>query len=133
MTYFYEKYKLPYTLPPTFYRPDFVLPNGIILEVKGYFEPHDRKKHLLIKEQYPDLDIRFVFSNPKLRLNRTTLKTYGDWCRHHGFLYTRRTVPIEWLEEPSLKARKNAVVRCLQRRQSGERDDEASDDYGGTR
>ena len=112
----YEKYTVSYEVPHGVYKPDFVLPNGIILEVKGFFEPADRTKHLLIKEQYPDLDIRFIFTNSKTRLNPTSKTSYADWCRKNGFLYADRRVPEAWLSEPSEKGRKNAVVRDLKRR-----------------
>ena len=61
----YESFKIPYIVPVIHrtYTPDYLLPNGIVLELKGLFVLEDRKKHLLIKEQYPNLDIRFVFSN----------------------------------------------------------------------
>ena len=39
----------------------FRLDNGIIIETKGAFNSADRKKHKLIKEQHPELDIRFMF------------------------------------------------------------------------
>mgnify|MGYP002700980301 FL=1 len=42
------------------YTPDFLLPNGIIIETKGLFTAQDRRKHILIKKQHPELDIRFV-------------------------------------------------------------------------
>lgn len=112
----YEKYTLPYVLPASTYKPDFVLPNGIILEVKGFFEAADRTKHLLVKQQYPDLDIRFIFTNSKARLNSTSKTTYADWCRKNDFLYADKRVPQEWLAEPPTKERKNAVVRELKRR-----------------
>lgn len=35
------------------YTPDFILPNGIIIESKGRFVPDDRKKHLKVREQKP--------------------------------------------------------------------------------
>ena len=44
------------------YTPDFILPNGIIIESKGRFVPDDRKKHLKVREQNPKLDIRFCVS-----------------------------------------------------------------------
>ena len=47
------------------YTPDFVLDNGIILEVKGFWSTADRRKHLCIKKQHPELDIRFVFENSR--------------------------------------------------------------------
>ena len=43
------------------YTPDVILPNGIILELKGRFTANDRKKMLLVIKQHPDLDIRMVF------------------------------------------------------------------------
>ena len=45
------------------YTPDFFLPNGVILEVKGKLTVADRKKHEWIKQQHPELDFRFVFQN----------------------------------------------------------------------
>lgn len=69
------------------YKPDFVLPNGIIIETKGRFVTEDRQKHLLIREQLPHLDIRFVFSNPKTRISKQSPTTYAMWCEKHGFKY----------------------------------------------
>jgi hypothetical protein len=97
----YETLKLKYTQPAKnrTYTPDFVLPNGIILEVKGEFDSDDRNKHLLIKEQHPHLDIRFVFGNPNQRINPGSPTTYAMWCGQHGFLWCHRRVPSEWLKD----------------------------------
>ena len=65
----YESIRLPFVKSHS-YTPDFVLHNGIILEAKGRFISSDRAKHLLIKEQHPDYDIRFVFQRASNRLNR---------------------------------------------------------------
>ena len=35
---------------------------------EGYIKREDRKKHLLVKEQQPSLDIRFVFGNSKNKI-----------------------------------------------------------------
>ena len=40
------------------YTPDFELDNGIIIETKGIFDSEDRRKHLEIQKQHPELDIR---------------------------------------------------------------------------
>ena len=80
------------------YTPDFLLPNGIIIETKCRFTPEDRRKHLLIKKQHPDLDIRFVFSNSKSKLRKGAKTTYGSWCERHGFLYSDKDVPQEWID-----------------------------------
>lgn len=81
------------------YLPDFVLPNGIIIETKGRFTMADRTKHLLIKEQYGDkYDIRFIFSNENAKLYKGSPTTYGEWCKKHGFIYATKCIPTEWLK-----------------------------------
>jgi hypothetical protein len=99
--YRYEEVKIPYIKPETLhsYLPDFILSNGIIVEAKGRFTSADRKKHLLIKIQHPELDIRFVFSNSRSRLSKTSKTTYGSWCEKHGFKYADKLIPISWIRE----------------------------------
>jgi hypothetical protein len=96
--YEYETQKIKYRVEEDrTYTPDFILPNGIIVETKGRFMQADRKKHLLIKKQYPDYDIRFVFQNSRAKLYKGAKSTYGDWCDKHGFLYADKSIPKEWL------------------------------------
>lgn len=96
----YEELKIKYEVHEVrTYTPDFELPNGIIIESKGRFVVADRKKHLLIKKQRPDLDIRFVFSNSRAKINKGSKTTYGMWCDKHGFLYADKLIPKEWLDE----------------------------------
>mgnify|MGYP001580877733 FL=1 len=97
----YEEMKIEYHINETRkYTPDFELPNGIIIESKGRFVVADRKKHLLIKKQHPHLDIRFVFSNSKAKINKGSKTTYGMWCDKHGFLYADKLIPKEWIKWP---------------------------------
>ena len=79
------------------YTPDFVLDNGIIVESKGFFDTEDRRKHLAIKAQHPELDIRFVFSNAKAKLYKGSKSRYCDWCDKHGFKWSNRVIPKRWL------------------------------------
>jgi len=81
------------------YTPDFLLPNGIIIETKGRFTTEDRMKHLAIQKQHPNLDIRFVFTNSKAKLRKGSKTSYADWCDKNGFLYADKDVPQEWIEE----------------------------------
>ena len=81
------------------YTPDFVLDNGIVIETKGIFDNEDRRKHIAVREQHPELDIRFVFSNANAKLYKGAKSTYAAWCDKHGFLYSHRTIPLEWLQE----------------------------------
>ena len=97
----YEEVKIPFMQPTKkrSYRPDFLLPNGIFIETKGRFLLADRQKHVWIKEQYPKLDIRFVFTNSKALLRKGAKMTLADWCVKEGFLYADKTIPQTWLEE----------------------------------
>jgi hypothetical protein len=98
----YESEKIPYIIPATqhTYNPDFRLPNGIIVETKGRFVAADRKKHQLVKEQHPELDIRFVFSNSKNKISKNSKTTYGIWCEKNGYKYADKEIPEEWFLEP---------------------------------
>lgn len=81
------------------YTPDFILDNGIIVETKGIFDNEDRRKHLAVREQHPELDIRLVFSNAKAKLYKGSKTTYAMWCDKNEFLYSHRVIPPDWLEE----------------------------------
>lgn len=98
----FESHHLNYTKPETKhkYTPDFILHNGIIIESKGLFDSDDRKKHVLIKQQHPELDIRFVFSRSATKLYKGAKSTYADWCIKNGFMYADKLIPLSWLKEP---------------------------------
>jgi hypothetical protein len=81
------------------YTPDFVLDNGIIVETKGIFDSEDRQKHLAVKAQHPELDIRFVFSNANAKLYKGAKTRYFEWCNKYGFKWAHRVVPEDWLKE----------------------------------
>lgn len=96
----YEQHTINYIIPESkhTYTPDFRLPNGIFVETKGRFVIEDRKKHLLIKQQHPELDIRFVFQNSRGKIRKGSKTTYADWCDKHGFTYADKTIPTDWLK-----------------------------------
>lgn len=83
------------------YTPDITLPNGILIEVKGFFEPADRTKALLVRAQNLDKDIRFVFQRASTKLSKKSKTSYADWCDKHGFLWAEKRVPKEWIDETS--------------------------------
>lgn len=107
----YESEKIAYLKPArnAKYTPDWILPNGIIIESKGRFVVEDRQKHLIIKEQYPALDIRFVFSNSRTRISKNSKTTYAMWCDKHGLRYADKFIPQEWLDEPVCEIRLAAL------------------------
>ena len=95
----YETVKIKWQLIESkTYTPDFILPNGIIIESKGRFVLDDRKKHLKVREQNPDLDIRFVFSNSKNKIRKGSKTTYAMWCEKNNFLYADKRIPDEWIK-----------------------------------
>lgn len=96
----YEKTKINYIIPESshIYNPDFRLKNKeIYIETKGRFTLADRKKHLLIKAQRPDLDIRFIFSNSNTPIRKGSKTTYADWCDKNGFTYADKVIPTSWV------------------------------------
>lgn len=97
-TFEYEADRLPYEINEThYYTPDFTLPeSGIVLECKGRLTVHDRKKLLLIKEQYPELDLRLVFMYPNNKLSSKSKTRYWEWAEKHGFPWCGPNVPEEW-------------------------------------
>lgn len=97
--YKYEAIKIKYQKKVSVYTPDLVLDNGVIVEIKGYFDAEDRAKHLLIREQHPQLDIRFVFQKPGTKIHKLSTTTYGDWCDKNGITYASKEVPPSWAEE----------------------------------
>lgn len=98
----YESVKLHYIKPArdAKYTPDFILPNGIVIETKGRFLVDDRQKHLILKSQHPELDVRFVFSNSNTKISKNSKTSYAAWCEKHGFDYADKYIPKAWIDEP---------------------------------
>ena len=94
--YEYESTKVPYVIQHI-YTPDFLLPNGIYLECKGYWEPEDRRKIKNVKEQHPELDLRMVFQAPYNKISKGSKTTYAKWCERHDIKWTSfHNIPIDW-------------------------------------
>ena len=95
----YEQHKFTYVPKKRTYTPDFYLPKfDMFIETKGQFVGSDRSKHKLIAEQYPDLDLRFVFQNDKVKLSKKSKTTYADWCNKNNFKYAKGVIPIGWMK-----------------------------------
>lgn len=99
----FETLKIPYVKPETkhTYTPDFILDNGIIIETKGRWLLDDRKKHLLIRKQHPNLDIRILFQNANAKISKGSKTSYADFCEKQGIPYAHREIPEAWLKEKS--------------------------------
>lgn len=109
----YEGLTLSYFQPQVkkTYKPDFPMTGSFIVETKGNFNSADRKKMKLVKAQYPELDIRFVFSNSKTKIGKKSKTTYAKWCELNDFPYhcvysTKQIFPTDWINE--IKETQNA-------------------------
>ena len=85
------------------YTPDFILPNGVIIEAKGRLLKKDARKHRAIKKQFPDLDIRFVFADINNRVEGSKF-TNRQWCQKYKFQYAERVIPKKWFDNVKEKA-----------------------------
>ena len=98
VTYEYETTKIAYEIQHN-YNPDFILPNGVILECKGYWESSDRRKIKSVKEQNPDIDLRMVFQAPFNTISKKSKTTYAKWCEQRDIPWTSfQDIPLDWLK-----------------------------------
>lgn len=103
----YETVKLKYSVPvrARYYLPDFVCrrPDGSIfyIEIKGYLRSTDRTKTIRVREQNPEIDIRFVFSKDNT-INKNSKTKYSDWCKANEFEYSIGSVPKHWFDSNRL-------------------------------
>lgn len=96
----FETIKLPYIVNKNCtYTPDFPVGKRIIIETKGRFLTADRMKMLLVKEQHPEYEFRFVFSNANARISKVSQTTYARWCEKNGFKWANKMIPDEWIKE----------------------------------
>tara|TARA_R100000656_G_scaffold48740_1_gene39407 strand:+ start:18 stop:380 length:363 start_codon:yes stop_codon:yes gene_type:complete len=95
----YESVKIPFQPNVRMYNPDFYITDyDFYVETKGRLTQDDRTKHILIKEQNPEVDVRFIFMNANKKIYKGSKTTYGMWCDRHGFQWAERGIPKEWLD-----------------------------------
>jgi len=100
IAYEYEPCKLPYTVTRN-YIPDLKI-GDIYIEVKGYFRQDAQRKMRSMKEQHPELDIRFLFQRGKSTVQGAkkrkdgTKITCAEWAEKHNFIYAEEIIPDEW-------------------------------------
>ena len=58
---------------------------------------------LWVKEQHPEVTIRFIFGNGNNKLTKRSKTTYLDWARQHGFeaIDVSDPIPPSWFEKLS--------------------------------
>lgn len=94
----YEILKIPYILAHD-YNPDFYFPEyGFYVETKGKLIYEDRRKHLAVKKQHPEIDLRFCFMQAHKKMPGTQ-STHAAWASRHGFLWCDKEIPEEWFSD----------------------------------
>lgn len=92
-----ELVKLPYILSYN-YIPDFYIPSlDMYIEVKGYFRREDQAKMRAVKQQHPELDIRFIFQEADKKVAYGKL-TNAQWAERNGFPWAEHKMPEEWFD-----------------------------------
>lgn len=95
--YQYETEKISYVIEHK-YCPDFILPNGVYLECKGYWDSTDRRKIKAVKTQHPDLDLRMVFQAPYNTISKKSKTTYAKYCEKLDIPWCSfANIPFNWL------------------------------------
>lgn len=106
--YAYEITKIPYIVPESNHKyvVDWTIHNGVLIETKGWLENlTERKKYQLIKEQHPDIDIRFVFANPQKACGGVKM-THAEWAEKFGFKWCSindKEQIVSWIKERKRK------------------------------
>ena len=104
----YEKTKIKYVVPESnhVYTVDFTVGNGILLEGKGILADHkERTKYVLLKEQNPDLDLRFIFDDPQKKCGGMKM-THAEWATKFNFKYCGKNDKeqiLSWIREAKKK------------------------------
>jgi hypothetical protein len=105
MQFEYEPEKIAFTQPEKerTYTPDFVLQKIVggkmYIETKGWLTKEDRHKHEWIKQQHPDLDIRFIFTNGQKKIYKGSKTSYAVWAAKLGYLSATKEIPADWIAE----------------------------------
>lgn len=103
----YESEIIEYTVPPVperiaRYTPDFPIVNASgkvwYLETKGLWTVADRKKHLLIKKEHPDVDIRLMFQRDNY-IRKGSKTKYSDFCRKNNIKWCVGELDWDWFDE----------------------------------
>jgi len=99
----YEPDRITYSVE-RHYIPDIRLSDTLYVELKGYFRQDAQRKMKAVKEQHPELDIRFVFQNATSTIQGAKKRkdgskmTCAEWADRNGFVWAEATIPEEWLQ-----------------------------------
>lgn len=86
------------------YNPDFELPNGVLVETKGFHRDLGTAltKLLKVRRDNPDVVIRILWDNGKMKVPRKVngkSMTAAQWSEKNGFEWAEGRIPDQWLED----------------------------------
>jgi hypothetical protein len=98
----YEPDTFQYTVEETrSYTPDFRIQTRsgktFYIEYKGVLDLETRKKMVRVRDQHPELDVRFVFQKAGNKIRKGSPTSYSKWCDQNGFQWADNKIPREWL------------------------------------
>ncbi len=107
--YGFESEVIPWVRPASDHKyiPDFKITTRsgkvLYIETKGLLDKQDPEKHQALKQQYPQLDIRIIFSNPHTWDRAAKTRTYAKWADKVGIKWTSKArmqkTLKEWINE----------------------------------
>ena len=93
----FEPHKIEFQPPPRVYIPDFYIPDhNFYIEVKGRLRQEGRVKHLLVKKQNPEVEVKFLFANSRKKIYKGSKTTHAQWAEKNGFEWADQVPPKEW-------------------------------------
>lgn len=94
----YEVTSIPYTLHRN-YNPDFYFAEkDFFIETKGLLDRDSKAKMIAVKQQHPEIDIRFIFMKADKKIPGTK-QTHAQWAERNGFRWAETVAPEEWFNE----------------------------------
>ena len=91
----YESLQIPYNIDYV-YNPDWILPNGTVVEGKGRLTPDEKRKMIAVKRCNPHLKIVFVFYDAHKKISGTK-QTHAGWAEKNGFGWSHELPLEEWI------------------------------------
>ncbi|UZT50208.1 endonuclease I [Enterobacter phage 02_vB_Eclo_IJM] len=65
---------------------------------------------MLVREQHPELDIRFVFSSSRSKLYKGPRPRMAHGAKN-GFKFADKFIPVEWLKEATVRLPSGILIR----------------------
>lgn len=96
-SFHFEGLKVSYTTFST-YKPDILLENGVVVEIKTFLPYDEQRKLRDVKASNPELDLRLLFEKPDKVLPNSKL-THAQWADKYGFKWAAGLIPLEWIGE----------------------------------